>query len=132
MFSRVLNTSLKPAILMKKSSQEMVLGSALNFSEHFYERPVCGGCINLGFHDEHLLLQINNRNTRKRCEICSKLTIKTPERRRSGVFIANFELISHLFLVLLLLTLNKQILGGYSFVMCLGFRNRKVFRGIEM
>ena len=23
----------------------------------------------------------NNRNTRTRCEICSKLTIKTPERR---------------------------------------------------
>ena len=25
------------------------------------------------------LLIVNNRNTRKRCEICSKLTIKTPE-----------------------------------------------------
>ena len=25
------------------------------------------------------LLQVNNRNTRTRCEICSKLTIKTPE-----------------------------------------------------
>ena len=31
----------------------------------------------------------------KNCEICSKLTIKTPERRqwRSGVFIVNFEYI---------------------------------------
>ena len=27
------------------------------------------------------LLKANNRNTRARCEICSKLTIKTPERR---------------------------------------------------
>ena len=27
------------------------------------------------------LHKVNNRNTRKRCEICSKLTIKTPERR---------------------------------------------------
>ena len=26
------------------------------------------------------LFKFNNRNTRKRCEICSKLTIKTPER----------------------------------------------------
>ena len=26
------------------------------------------------------LLKINNRNTRKKCEICSKLTIKTPEQ----------------------------------------------------
>ena len=56
------------------------------------------------------LLKFNNRNTRKRCEICSKLTIKTPEwrqRRRSGILISNFEPISHLFLVFLLLTLNK-------------------------
>ena len=55
------------------------------------------------------LLKVNNRNTRARCEICSKLTIKTPERgnwRRSGIFIVNFEYISHLALVLLLLTLN--------------------------
>ena len=51
------------------------------------------------------LLKVNNRNTRTRCEICSKLTIKTPERRpwhRFGVFIVNFEYISHLFLVFLL------------------------------
>ena len=27
------------------------------------------------------LFKVTNRNTRKRCEISSKLTIKTPERR---------------------------------------------------
>ena len=27
------------------------------------------------------LLKVNNRNNRARCEICSKLTIETPERR---------------------------------------------------
>ena len=56
------------------------------------------------------LFKVNNRNTRTRCEICSKLTINTPERRqwrRSGVFIVNFEHISHLALVFLLLILNK-------------------------
>ena len=40
------------------------------------------------------MFKVNNRNTRTSCEICSKLTIKTPERRhyrRSGVFIVNFE-----------------------------------------
>ena len=57
------------------------------------------------------LLKVNNGNTNTRCEICSKLTIKTPERhhwRRSGDFIVNFEhlLISHLVLMFLLLTLN--------------------------
>ena len=56
------------------------------------------------------LFKVNNRNTRTSCEICSKLTIKTSERRhwrRSGVFIVNFEHISYLLLVFLLLTLNK-------------------------
>ena len=53
------------------------------------------------------LFKVNNRNTRKRCEICSKLTIKILERRHSSIFIVNFEHISHLFLVLLLLTLIK-------------------------
>ena len=43
------------------------------------------------------LFIVNNRNTRKRCEICSKLTIKTPQRR-STVFIVNFEHISYLHL----------------------------------
>ena len=55
------------------------------------------------------LPKVNNRNTIRRCEICSKLTIKTPERRqwrRSGVCIVNFEHISHLLIVFLLLTLN--------------------------
>ena len=55
------------------------------------------------------LLKVNNRNTRTSSEICSKLTMKTPERRQwrcSGVFIINFEHISHLVLVFLLLTLN--------------------------
>ena len=58
------------------------------------------------------LLKVNTRNTRTRREICSKLTIKTSERRhwrrsgvfivdfewrRSDVFIVNFEYISHAF-----------------------------------
>ena len=58
------------------------------------------------------LLRVNNRNTKKRCEICSKLTIKTPERRQwhcSVVFIVNFEHTPHLVLVFLLLTLNMQV-----------------------
>ena len=56
------------------------------------------------------LFKVNNRNTRKRCGICSELTIKTRERchgRRSGAFIGNFEHIPNLFLVFLLLNLNK-------------------------
>ena len=40
------------------------------------------------------LFKVNNRNFKKRCEICSKLTIKTPVRPQwccSGFFIVNFE-----------------------------------------
>ena len=48
------------------------------------------------------MFKVSNKNTRTRRDICSKLTIKTLERRHklcSGVFIVNFEHISHLVLV---------------------------------
>ena len=51
------------------------------------------------------LSKANNRNTKKRCEICWDLTIKKPER-------ANFEQISDLSLRFLLLTLNRVIILG--------------------
>ena len=40
------------------------------------------------------MFKVNNRNTRARCEVCSKLIIKISGRRhwrRSGVFIVNLE-----------------------------------------
>ena len=58
--------------------------------------------------------KVNNRNTRTRCEICSKLTRKTPERcrwRGSGVFMFNFEHILHLALVFLLLLFEQANTG---------------------
>ena len=57
------------------------------------------------------MFKVNKGNTRTRCEICLKLTVKTPWRR-FGVFIANFEHISQLVLVLLLLTLSRQMTAG--------------------
>ena len=47
------------------------------------------------------MFKVNNKDTRTRCEIYSKLTIKTPK------VIVNFEHISHLFLVLLLIILIR-------------------------
>ena len=47
------------------------------------------------------MFKVNNRNTRARCEICSKLTIKTPERR----LLARGQMC--LYLLELLLTLNQ-------------------------
>ena len=60
------------------------------------------------------LLKVNNRNTRIRCEICSKLTIKIPERRqwdRSGIFIVHFEHISHLVSTVSIVNFEHVIAG---------------------
>ena len=65
------------------------------------------------------LPKVNSRNIRTRCKICSKLTINTPELhwwRGSGVFIVNFEHISPLVLVFLLLTLNAGWVYWHWFV----------------
>ena len=67
----------------------------INYMAKLYDKFIPAGNFNV------------NRNTRTRCQICSNLTIKTPERRQwrcSGVFIVNFEHISHLVLVFQLLT----------------------------
>ena len=50
------------------------------------------------------MLKVNNRNTRTRCEICSKLIIKTPERRLSLLLTLN---IFHI-----LLTLSRERPAG--------------------
>ena len=58
----------------------------------------------------HPIKNKKSRNARIRCEICSKLTIKTPKGRHwrpSGIFIINFEDTSRLFQLVLLSTLNK-------------------------
>ena len=63
------------------------------------------------------LLKVNKRNTRARGEICSKLTIKKPTRRqwcRFGVFIVNFEHISHLCSSASIVKLEHVIAGWYS------------------
>ena len=52
------------------------------------------------------LFKINGRKSRKSCEICSKLTIKTPERRqgfRFGVLLLTLNIFHTVFLVFLLL-----------------------------
>ena len=63
---------------------------------------------------------VTNRKTRTTCEICSKLTIKTPERHhclRSVVFIVNFKLISHIVLVFLLFNLSRYMSAVLS-ILC--------------
>ena len=72
------------------------------------------------------LLRVNNWGTRTRCEICSKLTIKT------RVFIVNFEHISHLALGFLLLALGMW-LPAWGLSGCWGLRDMGSggwFRGV--
>ena len=79
---------------------------------------ICGAKTQLYFY------KINKRNTRKGCEICSKLTTEKIERLRwrlSDVFIVNFEIISRLYSVLLLLNLNKEMLAWYFFKGCVRY-----------
>ena len=56
------------------------------------------------------MFKVNNRNSKTGCEICSRLTIKTPERHHcgpSGVFIVNFDHVSHLFVVFLSISFSR-------------------------
>ena len=63
----------------------------------------------LNFTQERYLFKVNNTNTRKRCEISSNLTRKTPEPCHwSSAIIINFEHISHLCLMFVLLTLSMD------------------------
>ena len=48
------------------------------------------------YFSKHLLAQSQQQDTRKRSELCPKLTIKRVESR-SGVFIINVEDFSHFF-----------------------------------
>ena len=64
------------------------------------------------------LFKVNNRNTRTMCEICSKLTIKTPEWQWLHIIdqndiIVNLEKISNIVLMFSLLTLIKKMPAGY-------------------
>ena len=60
--------------------------------------------VRTGFPANIYPFKVNNRNIRKKCEICSKLTIKTPKQHQwrlskvsfNGVFLVNFEYILHL------------------------------------
>ena len=79
-----------------------------DFGEVFRSRSFLRGILSHFNPTGNYMLQVNNRNTRARCDICSKVTIKTRERRHwrhSGVFIVKY--ISHLFLVFLLLALSR-------------------------
>ena len=96
------------ALLLNKKlcRSETIAGTLINLPQQKLDRINPVG---------NYLFKVNNRKTRTRCEICLKLTIKTPKRChwcQSGVFFVNFEHILHLILVFLLITLSRQMLAG--------------------
>ena len=85
---------------------------------------------------KHLTVNSTNRNTKTKCEICSKLTIRIPERRRwrrFGTGIVNFENIFHTFFWVLIFDfeqVNKgNVLSGFFLFFYCSFWTIKCFPG---
>ena len=68
----------------KQENHYQLFNHCLNINFHILTHPPLSQ-LHLHFHRIYpagiYLFKVNNRNTRTRCVICSKLTIKTPERR---------------------------------------------------
>ena len=99
-----------PVRMQKKQVLFRTIKLGLRCVVHLSSLPdSCG--LNQQFHVPHpagvYLFNVNKRITRIKCEKCSKLIIKTPERRQNNV---NDDI-----LVSLLLTLNKFHILFYSF-----------------
>ena len=77
-FSKVIGNS--PKILLKMSSFTYIFSKILNHRLNFATLRTTI------FKSGIYLLKFNSRNTRARCTISSKLTIKTPERRHLASF----------------------------------------------
>ena len=65
---RIVRTPRKPCVSANAHTREF--GEITVFYAVYFDVNPAG----------NYLFEVNNRNTRTRCEICSKLTIKTPER----------------------------------------------------
>ena len=64
--------------------------------------------------------------------MCSKLTKKAPERRHSRISVLSLNIFSNLFLVFLLLTLNKQMLARFPGVQKQSLEDVDVFKDVDV
>ena len=80
---------------VKPCSYDRLIKVKSSHQTYFYNNTTS----NVSFPAGNCMFKVNNRNTRTRCEI--------RHWRRSGIFIVNFEHISHLVLMFLLLTLSR-------------------------
>ena len=92
--SDVWNTYIWLGLIVCTNKSTLLCVSSLagyKFTYSIYCEIFCSVWVN------NYLLKVNNRSIWKRCEVCSKLVIKIPERcqsRRFVVFIDNFNLIT--------------------------------------
>ena len=75
---------------------------------------ICVSTLTVSFPAGNYMFKVKNRNTRTRCEICSKLTIKTPERRHWRI---DFEQVSQISWFYCWLTASKCWLDYHYEVM---------------
>ena len=109
-------------LILSELPENKILRSYLEFQKTRYSSKLLrkwhedfiSKCVLYSSHELRMffLIPVDNYmfKVRAKCEICSKLTIKIPEQDQwccSGVFSVNFEHISHLFRVFLLLPLSK-------------------------
>ena len=97
----VFSSIARPLLLCKRSKKSLKLTKKkimVLFIQYHAKREVY--CERTVYPAGNYMFKVNNRNTKTRCEICSKLTIKTPERRqwrRSGVFVVTLNIFHTLF-----------------------------------
>ena len=75
------------------------------------------------------LLKVYNRNTKTRCEICSNLTVKTPERRQNDVI--GVVLVSFLLTLNIFQTLSSVSIVDFEHVIFWVYRHTQSLHGDE-
>ena len=93
-------------------------------------------CLIISFLASIYSFKVNNRNTRKRCEISSKLTIKTPEPcqwQQWGQHFVDFQQVNVSWVFLIFLVTDREIrLGQQPRICLLKSREIKVVSSIKV
>ena len=90
--ARTCSVLLKACNFIRKMTPAQVFCSEILKNNCFYRTPLDAALdgVWIRFPASIYLLKVTNRSTRKRCEICLKLTIKTPKRRQWRCSVGGF------------------------------------------
>ena len=95
---------------------------SFEFTYHFCKTAWQIRCLIINFLASIYSFKVNNRNTRKRCEISSKLTIKTPEPcqwQQWGQHFVDFQQVNVSWVFLIFLVTDREIRVGQQPRICL-------------